>query len=167
MTRAHSVVKFVACLRKGLNADQSIEAEKPDAAIKQHLSLHAIGLPNLPQETRGIGLRPTNKCSKHMAVSTNTTATGASGTTYTLEVHPLGTQFRAVSGVYVVCKGNTPLYVGQTGNLAERFEDHHKTFCWRSRGADRMAVMAVSGGETHRLAIERDLIQSLNPPCNG
>lgn len=102
-----------------------------------------------------------------MAVTTNTTATGASGTTYTLGVYPLGTPFSAVGGVYIVRKDNTALYVGQTGNLAERFEDHHKEPCWRSRGANNMAVMAVSGGETHRLAIERDLIQSLNPPCNG
>lgn len=101
-----------------------------------------------------------------MVTSTKTTATGASGTTYHLDVFPLGTPFRALGGVYIVCNGHTALYIGQTGNLAERFEDHHKSFCWRSHGANNMAVMVVSS-EPHRLAIERDLIQSLQPSCNG
>lgn len=120
----------------------------------------------MPQETRGNGLHPSNKRSNPMVTSTKTTATGASGTTYHLDVFPLGTPFRALGGVYIVCNGHTAPYIGQTGNLAERFEDHHKSFCWRSHGANNMAVMVVSS-EPHRLAIERDLIQSLQPSCNG
>lgn len=93
-------------------------------------------------------------------------ATGASGTTYNLNVHPLNTSFKAVGGIYIILQQSTALYVGQTSDLSIRFNGHHKEACWLRNGANRMAVMGVST-ENQRLAIERDLIAAFNPTCNG
>lgn len=93
-------------------------------------------------------------------------ATGASGATYTFTIYPLNTSFTVVGGVYLILKQNTVLYVGQTGDLSERFDSHHKESCWRRHQADRMAVIGVST-ERERLQIEADLIKSHNPVCNG
>jgi excinuclease UvrABC nuclease subunit len=93
-------------------------------------------------------------------------ATGASGTKHTFTIYPLSTTFSAVGGVYLILKQNTVLYVGQTGDLSERFDAHHKASCWRRNQADRIAVMGVST-EKQRLQIEADLVKSHNPVCNG
>ena len=101
--------------------------------------------------------------------------TGASGKKYTFYVYPMSAEFKQVGGVYAFTLatpktggGNTHsiLYVGQTGDLSSRFDDHHKEDCFVRRGANRHCAMVVENEET-RLAIERDLIDSYNPPCNG
>lgn len=93
-------------------------------------------------------------------------ATGASGAVYTFTIWPLNTPFPATGGVYLILKQNIVLYVGQTGDLSERFDSHHKEPCWRRNQADRMAVLFVTG-ENDRLRIETDLIRSYHPVCNG
>jgi len=93
-------------------------------------------------------------------------ATGASGNQYTFTIYPLNTTFKSAGGVYLILKQNTVLYVGQTGDLSERFDAHHKESCWRRNQADRMAVKGVST-EKERLQIEADLIKAYNPTCNG
>ena len=101
--------------------------------------------------------------------------TGASKTQRTFTIYPLNQAFSAVGGVYVVTKAipNTDgsvthqiLYVGQTGNLSERFDAHHKSEAWCARKANRICVIGV-GDEATRLAIEADLVKAYNPPCNG
>jgi excinuclease UvrABC nuclease subunit len=94
------------------------------------------------------------------------TATGISGTTHTFTRYPLNTSFTAVGGVYLILKQDNLLYVGQTGDLSARFNDHHKEACWTRHGADGMAVIGVSL-ERDRLRIEKDLIDNYDPPCNG
>jgi excinuclease UvrABC nuclease subunit len=101
-----------------------------------------------------------------MSNNAQISATGASGTKHTFTIYPLNTQFNAVGGVYLILKQNTVLYVGQTGDLSERFDAHHKACCWLRHQADRMAVMGVAN-ESQRLQIEADLIKSHNPTCNG
>ena len=85
---------------------------------------------------------------------------GASGRTYTFWVHELGTTFNANQPpVYVVMREDPQqyvvVYIGQTGDLAERFEDHHKRSCMAKHGANRIAVQ-VQRDEAERLAIEND-----------
>ena len=101
--------------------------------------------------------------------------TGASGKKYTFYVYAYGTTFKPAGGVYVVTQatpngtgGNNHsiLYVGQTGDLSERFDDHHKADCFSRRGATHICVQA-EGDEKSRLATEADLIAAYNPPCNG
>lgn len=99
------------------------------------------------------------------------TATGASGTVYEFEVHSWGTQLRAIGGVYLVLKkppagSYNVLYVGQTGNLSERFDNHHKESSFSRNGRTHIGAR-VENSEQRRLAIEADLIQSYSPPCNG
>lgn len=57
-------------------------------------------------------------------------------------------------------------YVGQTDNLAERFEGHHKADCFEEQKANCVCVHQESNEQT-RLAIEADLIKAYTPVCNG
>ena len=100
---------------------------------------------------------------------------GKSGTKYTFYIYPLNATFKAVGGVYVFTKatqaaggGETHkvIYVGQTGDLSSRFTDHHKQPCIDRNGANRICVRAEAS-EATRLAIEKDLVDNYNPPCNG
>jgi excinuclease UvrABC nuclease subunit len=97
---------------------------------------------------------------------------GASDRTYTLWVYELGTDFDPNQpAVYVVMREYSPeqyvvIYIGQTEDLAARFEDHHKRQCMARHQANVIAVR-VERDEAERLAIENDLIVAYNPPCNG
>jgi hypothetical protein len=82
---------------------------------------------------------------------------------------------KAVGGVYVVTRaelnlqgGNSHriLYVGQTGNLSERFDKHHKASSFRYYQASHICALAETS-EIARPSIESDLIAGYNPPCNG
>lgn len=99
---------------------------------------------------------------------------GASGTNYTFHVYPLNTSFEPLPAVYVISKRvsdlagggtHTTLYIGQTGDLSERFDCHHKAPCWERRQANCISVL-VEQNEGRRLAIETDLVRAINPPCN-
>ena len=98
-------------------------------------------------------------------------AKGASGTSYSFDVYPWGTSFKALGAVYLVLKkssaGNyTILYVGQTGNLSERFDDHHKDTCFSRNSRTHIGIKPESS-ERKRLAIETDLVENYKPTCNG
>lgn len=102
----------------------------------------------------------------------NVTATGASGRKYEFDVYPWGQTFNAVGGVYLVLRkkpGPQPtydvLYVGQTGDLSERFDAHHKQGCF-DRNAKTHIGVKVERAEQTRLIIERDLIANYQPACN-
>lgn len=103
------------------------------------------------------------------------TLTGKSGTKYTFEVHSLDTSFRPVAAVYAITK-RTPkpdgsgthdvIYIGQTGELSDRFDSHHKASCFKSHQATS-ACIHQDTNEKSRLDKESDLIGAYNPPCNG
>jgi predicted GIY-YIG superfamily endonuclease len=98
-------------------------------------------------------------------------ATGASGSKYKFYVYPWGTNLKALGGVYMVLRktsqnGNhTVLYIGQTGDLSERFDNHHKKSCFDRNQKTHIAAMLESS-EKKRLRIEEDLIKNYNPICN-
>ncbi len=71
------------------------------------------------------------------------TATGKSGTTYTFTVYDLATTFRPIGGVYLFLKNRNPVYVGQTGDLSTRFDNHHKASEITRNGASCIAVLVV------------------------
>lgn len=108
----------------------------------------------------------------NMATSTSSTVTlrGRSGAEYQFWVYPWGESFKAVGGVYAVLRddGSTwsVIYIGQTGNLSERFDSHHKADCFDRHRKTHIAAR-VEESERQRLAIEADLVASYNPPCNG
>jgi hypothetical protein len=58
------------------------------------------------------------------------------------------------------------IYVGETGDLSSRFTDHHKQTCIDRNGATHICVRREEG-DAARLAIEKDLVDNYNPPCNG
>jgi hypothetical protein len=93
-------------------------------------------------------------------------ATGRSGKTYTFSEYAIGTEFKPVGAVYMFLNVREPVYVGQTEDLSERFDNHHKADCIRRRGATVICVLVVSS-EAERLAIERDLLANYSWPCNG
>jgi len=109
-----------------------------------------------------------------MAGENTIVAKGASGKQYKFWVYPWGHQLKAEGGVYMALKSTgtiltpqfTVLYVGQTEDLSERFDDHHKQPCFNRNGKTHIGATLVSGMEA-RLAIEADLVASFNPACNG
>jgi len=102
------------------------------------------------------------------------TLTGKSGTNYTFQMFPLDTQFKALGAVYVITKrtqgsnGGTHslIYIGQTGDLSTRFDDHHKEDCFKRHGANCIGVL-LNESEDRRLEIEMDLLAAYHWPCNG
>lgn len=106
---------------------------------------------------------------------TTVTATGKSGQKYQFFVHPLGTPYKAIAGVYIFLRGTTQgrwdaLYVGETNDLNRRLNvDLSGHNAWpriRPMAPSHIATVAVSGGLDTRLMIETDLRHGLNPPCN-
>lgn len=107
-----------------------------------------------------------------MNQSDKVTAIGASGRKYDFEVYPWGQPFRPVGGVYLVLKKKPEtqptydvLYVGQTGNLDQRFDDHHNQQCFDRNAKTHLGVRGESA-EQARLAIERDLLGNYKTACN-
>jgi hypothetical protein len=95
-------------------------------------------------------------------------AVGRSGNKYAFQVYSLDTSFKSIPGVYIFLKSdnNNPIYVGETGDLSCRFDDHHKAAAIKGHGADRIGVL-VESDDARRLAIERDLLTNYLWPCNG
>jgi len=99
--------------------------------------------------------------------------TGASGKQYKFWVYPWGHKLKAEGGVYMVLKNSGTLlvpkysviYVGQTENLDERFDDHHKQFCFNRNGRTHIGARLGSVKAT-RLTIEADLVARYSPSCN-
>jgi hypothetical protein len=99
---------------------------------------------------------------------------GASGVLYKFTVHPWGTVFKAVGAVYCVTK-RTPksdgggshdlIYIGETGDLSERFDAHHKAACMERHGANCICIHVERDVQV-RLRMEADLLAEHDPPCN-
>jgi len=100
---------------------------------------------------------------------------GASGKSYTFETYPDGTQFNAISGVYIFCRKLASgswesLYVGETQSLKQRLNTgigSHDGYARASRlGMTHIAALIVAG-DAERLRIETDLRHGLNPTANA
>ena len=97
---------------------------------------------------------------------------GASGTKYLYWIRPIGTTFNnAEPGNYVFAKETppgtyTPIYVGETGDLSERFDNHHKMPCIKLNGATHITVHKGDTSVDVRRAEEQDLKDKYNPVCN-
>jgi predicted GIY-YIG superfamily endonuclease len=102
--------------------------------------------------------------------TTITTLTGDSGDEYVFEVHALGADLDAVGAVYAVTRkeGNehVVLYVGHTGDLSDRFNNHQKSECFDDNEADCLCVHR-DGNKKSRLKKESDLMSRYRPTCNG
>lgn len=96
---------------------------------------------------------------------------GNSGKTYTFNLYKWGTEFKALGAVYAILKktGDSNyrvLYIGQTEDLSERFDAHHKASCFSRNGVTHIAIHTDSN-KNSRLNKEFDLVANYNPVCNG
>jgi hypothetical protein len=97
---------------------------------------------------------------------------GASGREYRYWIYPIDSPFQDEPGNYIFAKETrprawSPVYVGQTGSLADRLADHEKELCARRSGATHIHVHTNSQGEMPRRTEESDLIKKWQPTCNG
>ena len=96
---------------------------------------------------------------------------GQSGKLYTYQVYPIETKFESVPGNYIFAKlvnGRwSPIYIGETGDLSERFDNHHAMPCIKRNVATHIQAHRDDGGVTTRRAEERDLVLNFKPTCNG
>ncbi|MEJ2628808.1 MAG: GIY-YIG nuclease family protein, partial [bacterium] len=90
-------------------------------------------------------------------------------------VYTLDTNFNSVSAIYFVTRryesssgyyNHKKIYVGETGNLPERFDDHHKKDCFKKYNANCICVYQENS-EERRLEIEKDLYNNYKPVCNN
>jgi len=96
---------------------------------------------------------------------------GKSGTEYKYWIYTISTIFTDKKGAnYIFAKETTkgsyrPIYIGQTGDLSERFDNHHKMPCIKRNEATHIHVH-INNNEANRLKEESDLMQKWNPVCN-
>ena len=96
---------------------------------------------------------------------------GASEASYRFTVFPWGTNFNPIGAVYLILRKEfsggkyTILYVGQTGDLSDRFNGHHKQHCFDNNRKSHIGVLR-EGLESRRLNIESDLIGNYQTACN-
>ncbi len=96
-----------------------------------------------------------------------TTLRGSSGLTYEFEVHNMDTLFRPIGAVYGFAKTPhiPPLYVGMTGDLSVRFNNHHKLPHALRAGANSILVHPITS-ERDRIRIEEDIVSYYKPHLN-
>ncbi len=100
------------------------------------------------------------------------TFTGKSGTKYTFDYWDFTGTWNSVAGVYVISRYDknantiTAIYVGETDDLKARLVNHHKQSCLNQHNANILCWLDESNSN-NRLKIESDLVNGLNPPCNG
>jgi len=58
------------------------------------------------------------------------------------------------------------IYLGETGDLATRFNHHHKQLCVMNHGANHIGIYAASNCDSERRGEESDLLDSYDFPCN-
>ncbi len=58
------------------------------------------------------------------------------------------------------------IYIGETGDLSDRFDNHHRMPCIKREGATHICAHKSSDNESIRKAEEDDVIANYNPICN-
>jgi hypothetical protein len=105
-----------------------------------------------------------------MASLGSITLKGKSGTAYGFSIYARSTAFRPVGVIYVMATRQASgsyslIYIGQTGDASERPLNHHRQSCFDKHGAT-LILIHQEANEKMRFAIETDLIQNYNTPCN-
>ena len=96
---------------------------------------------------------------------------GKKGQSYTYYIFPIDTNFDQNPGNYVFAKETsprrwTPVYIGETSDLSERFDNHHKMPCIRRAGATHIHAHINRAGAQARRSEEADLVNRWKPQCN-
>ena len=99
---------------------------------------------------------------------------GASGASYRFRVYPWESEFESSAAVYIVTKRkekdggkhtHSPLFAGQTEDLALSVADHRKSSALQGRDANCVCIHAEKS-EVKRVEIESDVMALYWPPCN-
>lgn len=99
---------------------------------------------------------------------------GRSGKKYRFKVYPLCTRIRKIPGLYVIASRSHDaltghkhevLYVGQTEDLSQPFDKHHKAVEFERYGANCICLHADES-ENSRVVKEQDLVTAMHPVCN-
>lgn len=99
---------------------------------------------------------------------------GASGNIYAFNIYSFDSEFKSVACVYALTNrhknnqggySHSTIYVGETGDLDERFDNHHKIDCFKQNNANALGVHQDNDQQSRR-AKEKDLLAAHNPPCN-
>lgn len=97
---------------------------------------------------------------------------GDSGKEYKYWIYDLeDTTHDAVPANYIFAKKTkpsfyAPIYIGETEDISERFDNHHKMPCIFKNGATHLCTHTSSTEKKVRCAEEADLISNYNPVCN-
>jgi len=97
---------------------------------------------------------------------------GKSGKVYRYWIFKIDHAFSPQPANYIFAKETrpstfSPIYIGQTSDLSERFDNHHKMPCIRRNGATHICAHKSSSNETERLSEELDLVKRWQADCNG
>ena len=97
--------------------------------------------------------------------------TGASGAQYEYRIYLFPHDFIVTPANYIFAKktilGNfRAVYIGETGDLSDRFDNHRAMPCIQRQGATHIHAHATSDGAQTRRDEESDLIANYDPPCN-
>ena len=118
-----------------------------------------------------------------MVEDLNTTITikGMSGTNYIFNVYgfarfsDLKDAFKSIPALYAFTRRfpssalsytHDLVYVGETGDLSLRFDNHHKQECIVRGNANCICIHSFYGTQTERLAAEADILNAFDLPCN-
>ncbi len=104
-----------------------------------------------------------------MASEGTITFEGQSGRKYTYWIYRKGTSFHASPANYVFTKetqAHMPIYIGETGDISERFDNHHKMPCIERNGATHICVHKSGDDGDVRRKEESNLVAKYKPVCN-
>ena len=96
------------------------------------------------------------------------TLKGQSGADYEFDVYTWGADFNNVGAVYYISNRyvdsdsgwtHTDIYIGQTGDLSDRFDNHHKAQCFVDY--DDIYLLALNVGERVNIIVLRS-VQCMN-----
>lgn len=106
-----------------------------------------------------------------MATNTTMDWQGESGKKYKYWIWDIKTRFEAAPANYIFAKETSPnmfqaIYIGETGDISERFENHEKWDCIAKNGATHVHTHKSSADKNERCTEESDLLAKRNTSCN-
>lgn len=110
-----------------------------------------------------------------MAKIGQVTLTDTAGTKYTFRTYDLQTSFNPIAALYVFTRrtknrnaqgySHEIIYIGETGDIEERFGNHHRAHCIKNHKANCVGFLRESAART-RKRWETNLRNTYDPPCN-
>ena len=106
-----------------------------------------------------------------MAEHGTITFKGKSGEGYKYWIYDLSDTHAAVPANYIFVKETKPnsfrpIYIGETEDISDRFDNHHKMPCIKRNGASHLCAHKSSADKKVRCAEEADLVANYSPICN-